>query len=75
MPLFVLLEHDHPVPHLDFMIEGNGALLTWRLSKPPTGAAQPAVRIGDHRSAYLDYEGPVSGGRGAVRREDGGEYV
>ena len=30
--------------------------------------------IGDHRAAYLDYEGEVSGGRGSVRRVDGGNY-
>ncbi len=32
----------------------------------------PARRIGDHRKAYLDYEGPISGGRGHVRRVDAG---
>ena len=31
-----------------------------------------ARRIGDHRKAYLDYEGPVSGGRGDVTRVDRG---
>ena len=28
----------------------------------------------NHRLLYLDYEGPVSGNRGIVRRWDGGEY-
>jgi hypothetical protein len=37
-------------------------------------AAGPAERISDHRLAYLDYEGPVSGGRGTVACEDRGEY-
>lgn len=27
-----------------------------------------------HRTLYLDYEGPVSGGRGRVRRWDDGDY-
>lgn len=27
-----------------------------------------ATRLADHRAAYLAYEGPVSGGRGVVRR-------
>jgi hypothetical protein len=29
-------------------------------------------RIADHRSLYLDYEGPISGDRGVVRRLDRG---
>ncbi|MHC4696690.1 MAG: DNA polymerase ligase N-terminal domain-containing protein, partial [Planctomycetota bacterium] len=32
----------------------------------------PARRIGEHRKAYLDYEGPISGGRGHVHRVDAG---
>lgn len=35
----------------------------------------PAEQLPDHRLAYLDYEGPVSGDRGAVTRLDSGEYV
>jgi hypothetical protein len=31
------------------------------------------VRLADHRATYLDYEGPVSGGRGVVARWAGGE--
>jgi len=34
-------------------------------------AAEP---LGDHRLAYLDYEGPVSGNRGSVRRLDRGTF-
>jgi hypothetical protein len=75
MPRFVVLEHDHPVLHWDFMLEAGDVLLTWRLSSPPapqqTVSAEP---IGDHRRAYLDYEGPVSGGRGNVTRWDGGSF-
>ena len=33
-----------------------------------------ALRIADHRLAYLEYEGPVSGNRGCVRRLDAGQY-
>jgi hypothetical protein len=29
----------------------------------------------DHRPAYLDYEGPVSGGRGTVTRWDAGSFT
>jgi hypothetical protein len=39
---------------------------------PLLSTAEPepftAERIGDHRRLYLDYEGPISGGRGSVRR-------
>jgi len=76
MPRFVILEHDHPFPHLDFMIESGDRLRTWRLLTPPEpGATIAAEAIGDHRTDYLDYEGPVSGGRGRVKRWDGGTYV
>jgi hypothetical protein len=33
-----------------------------------------AARLPDHRLAYLDYEGPVSSGRGEVKRIDRGDY-
>jgi DNA polymerase Ligase (LigD) len=75
MPRFVILEHDHPALHLDFMLEAEGALRTWRLAATALGAGCiVATPLGDHRLAYLDYEGPVSGGRGTVRRWDQGEY-
>ena len=34
----------------------------------------PAKKIQDHRLMYLDYEGPLSGGRGSVRQLDKGTY-
>lgn len=34
----------------------------------------PAIRLADHRLAYLDYEGPLSGNRGSVRCVDRGTY-
>jgi len=75
MPRFVILEHDHPHLHWDLMLEASGALRTWRLATPPgVGQCVPAISIGDHRLAYLDYEGPVSGGRGRVRRWDAGTF-
>src|SRR5713226_1074727 len=74
MPRFVLLEHDHPVLHWDLMLEVGGSLATWRLSAPPIASDMvSAVHIGNHRLAYLDYEGPVSANRGQVRRYDAGE--
>ncbi len=75
MPRFVLLEHDHPHLHWDLMLERAGSLRTWRLSAPPAaGQVASAVRIGDHRLAYLAYEGPVSGDRGQVRQWDAGSF-
>ena len=75
MPRFVILEHDHPHLHWDLMLQVGGALRTWRLAAPPQpGATIDALALGNHRLAYLDHEGPVSGNRGAVRRWDRGEY-
>lgn len=72
---FVILEHDHPVLHWDFMLEREGALKTWRLSHEPIpGREIRAEPIADHRIEYLDYEGPVSGNRGSVKRWDKGTY-
>jgi hypothetical protein len=71
---FVILEHDHPALHWDFMLESDGALRTWRLPNPPAAGNMSAEEIAEHRLAYLDYEGPVSGGRGAVKRWDCGAY-
>ena len=76
MPRFVILEHDHPDLHWDLMLEAGPFLKTWRLLKQPglNEGRMEALPIGDHRLAYLDYQGPVSGGRGVVRRWDRGEY-
>jgi hypothetical protein len=51
--------------------------MTWSLPKlPAQGVTEPeAIRLPDHRLAYLDYEGPVSGDRGQVKRIDRGDYV
>ena len=75
MPRFVILAHDHPVLHWDFMLENEATLRTWRLARPPTETGPiMAEAIADHRLAYLDYEGPVSGDRGTVTAFDRGEY-
>ena len=70
MPRFVVLEHVRPEDrHWDLMLESGDALATWALKHSPD-SAQPiaAEQLPDHRLAYLDYEGPISGGRGAVTR-------
>jgi hypothetical protein len=75
MPRFVLLEHDHPFLHWDLMLEAGQMLRTWRLTAlPESGREIAAESLGDHRRAYLDYEGPLSGGRGTVRRWDAGTF-
>ncbi|NQV24974.1 MAG: hypothetical protein HQ518_11470 [Rhodopirellula sp.] len=75
MPQFVLLEHDHPELHWDFMLEHGDVLLTWRLDRIPSLACEiAAMHLPDHRKAYLDYEGPVSGNRGSVTRIDRGNF-
>jgi DNA polymerase Ligase (LigD) len=76
MPRFVILEHDHPHLHWDLMLEVGDSLRTWRLPSPPQpGHVVPIEPIGDHRLAYLDYEGPVSANRGSVHRWDQGTFA
>ena len=76
MPRFVVLEHDHPALHWDLLLEAGDVLQGWRLSAPPAeGVRIPAERSFDHRLLYLDYEGPISGGRGRVVRWDRGELL
>jgi len=76
MPRFAILAHDHPAPHWDLFLEAGPALRSWRLAAPLVPgvpvAAEPAPA---HRLIYLDYEGPVSGGRGTVTRVDAGLFA
>jgi len=76
MRRFVLLHHLCGADsHYDLMIEVGELLATWRLPRPLEridAAPVAAVRIGMHRRAYLDYEGPLAGGRGSVRAVDRG---
>lgn len=73
---FVILKHDHPFLHWDLMLERDGTLATWRLlHEPVLQTWLPAERLPDHRIAYLDYEGPVSGDRGVVSRVISGSYT
>jgi hypothetical protein len=73
---YAILHHqDRAGEHWDFLIEQPAALATWKFPGDPTApGALPAEgrRIADHRKVYLDYEGPVRGDRGHVRRVDGG---
>jgi len=74
----VLLRHDlaDGTHHVDWMISQNSAgtlpLITFRLDQRldelEAGQSVPATRLEDHRPLYLDYEGPISGNRGTVKR-------
>jgi hypothetical protein len=65
--------------HYDLMLEDGPALATWRIDRLPgdlaAGESIDAIELPPHRLAYLDYEGPISGGRGSVKIADAGEYV
>ena len=76
MPRFVILQHESPRGcHWDFMLEARDALATWSMAEPPDAAsAIPAEALPDHRMAYLEYEGPISAGRGSVTRWDHGTF-
>ena len=57
------------------MLDVGSALKTWALDRAPEcGDAIGAKSLPDHRLAYLDHEGAVSGGRGTVVRWDQGGY-
>lgn len=80
MSRYVILRHDtapgsqRPM-HWDFMLQAGDILRTWALAREPRSAdAVSAESLADHRIAYLDYEGPISGDRGSVTRWDEGTY-
>ncbi len=77
----VLLRHTLPdgAAHIDWLLEreaGEEGLLTFRLAERPDRAGRlVAQQLPDHRRAYLEFEGEVSGGRGRVDRLGAGECV
>jgi hypothetical protein len=74
---YVVLHHDGiPEPHYDLMFETSpgSPLATWRSPAWPPQADAPLIPLPDHRAEYLSYEGPVSGGRGTVRRVASGRH-
>ncbi len=76
MPGYVILTHDTSGGrHWDFMLEVGDTLATWSLEEPPD-SNRPicAEALPDHRTAYLEYEGPISGDRGSVTQWDRGTY-
>ena len=80
MPRFVVLQHEMPpghprTTHYDLMLEHDGVLRTWAMENVPSaGETIVAERLADHRLAYLEYEGEVSGNRGRVSRVAEGDY-
>jgi hypothetical protein len=76
MPRFVILHHETDAgSHYDLMFEVGDVLKTWSLAERPEANRELACKsLPDHRLAYLDYEGPISGGRGSVMRWDQGTY-
>jgi DNA polymerase Ligase (LigD) len=75
MPRFAILDHDHPFPHWDFLLEAGAVLRAWRLlAQPEHNRIIVAEPLPDHRPLYLDYEGPVADDRGRVTRWDGGIF-
>jgi hypothetical protein len=72
---YVVLHHTGiDQPHYDLMFEreGRDKLASARGSTWPPMDQTILERIPDHRKAYLDYEGPVSENRGAVKRVESG---
>ncbi len=77
---FVVLRHEPGDAgprelHWDLMLEFGDSLRTWALtSEPRVGEQIAADELPRHRLDYLDYEGPVSRGRGTVSRFDRGTF-
>lgn len=73
---YVILRHEGIAdPHFDLMVETRPGsdLATWRLAAWPLHAQTPAQRLKDHRRAFLDYQGDLTGNRGSVHRIDHGD--
>lgn len=80
MARYVILRHDTPQGdprprHWDFLLEAGSQLRAWALAEEPqAGRMIVAESLPNHRLAYLDYEGPISGDRGAVCQWDAGTF-
>jgi hypothetical protein len=58
------------------MLEVGLVLRTWRLeAQPRDGERISATALSDHRLLYLDYQGPISDGRGRVARWEHGTFM
>jgi len=76
----VILEHTgtasyKPGVHWDLLCEAGETLRAWAFPESPFAVLQQKVTaLPAHRAIYLDYEGPISGDRGCVRRVATGTY-
>jgi hypothetical protein len=73
--LYVILRHEGiEKPHFDLMFQtAPGSMLaTWRAETWPLSAPALLEKLPDHRTAYLTFEGQISGNRGTVRRVEQG---
>ena len=79
---FVVLQHRVPDDldgdrgdHFDLMLEQESDLATWAIDQfPNAGETVAATRLPNHRKLYLDYDGPISDGRGTVEQVMAGTY-
>jgi hypothetical protein len=63
--------------HYDWLFESHGCLATWATRDylpTDTDGEVTGLRLPDHRTMYLDYEGSVSGNRGSVQRAEVGAF-
>ncbi len=76
---FVILKHSADHVHYDIMLERGNALFTLKVNEDDIFRLGEkghvfAARIEDHRKRYLNYEGPISCGRGMVKIYDRGAF-
>jgi hypothetical protein len=79
MHRFVVQQHyrDSDDWHFDLMLECGEALVTFTSGVPPDDDSRlPTLvrQLGNHRLAYLEYQGEVSGGRGWCTIYDQGQF-
>jgi hypothetical protein len=76
MPRFAISRHEGPRGlHWDLFLETGQILRTWALPRvPEPGIEITCEALADHRVAYLDYSGPISGNRGTVALWDSGSF-
>src|SRR5437868_9196772 len=75
---YVVLRHEgFGEVHFDLMLEtyDGSQLSTWRSADWPPTPASPTTYLAAHRREYLEYEGPITGGRGNVTRVHQGHHT
>lgn len=81
MPRYVILWHEAGPAlgrpsHFDLLFEEGPDARAWCVDEEIAADQELAASaLPRHRLHYLTYEGPISGGRGAVTRWDYGEYT